>query len=143
MGGWSKCTHEVGECNARKATSSDASPLSPPHVLLPLSDSAQTEGKPAAIFLDRNADPYRDLLDILRAAPPALPYRLQAVSITVDAARASTTCCGSDTNTNANASCMAALRLQLRCRLHEVKAEAAWLGYASIVTLCERELSLV
>lgn len=85
------------------------------------------------IFLDRNGDLYRDVLDILRNRK--LPYRLQASCIISQSSRGS-----QDEHRDAG---VAALQLQLRCRLHEVKDEAEWLGYRSIVDMCQAEIALV
>ncbi|GAC95924.1 hypothetical protein PHSY_003502 [Pseudozyma hubeiensis SY62] len=87
----------------------------------PSTKSHTTPPPPLHVFLDRNGDLYRDILDILRSHK--LPYRLQASSVSS---------IRSD-----------ALELQLRCRLHEVMDEADWLGYRSIVELCKLEIGLL
>ncbi|KAJ9474363.1 hypothetical protein PHBOTO_004422 [Pseudozyma hubeiensis] len=94
----------------------------PPTRLSPSSKQFHTTlPPPQHIFLDRNGDLYRDILDILRSRK--LPYRLQASSVSS---------IRSD-----------ALQLQLRCRLHEVMDEAEWLGYRSIAQLCTAEIGLL
>ncbi|SPO24022.1 uncharacterized protein UTRI_03436_B [Ustilago trichophora] len=92
-----------------------------------------------SIFLDRNADLYRDILDILRTSK--LPYRLQAASMLSCFPKPNVNAKCSDGN--GDACSLTALRLQLRCRLHEVQDESDWLGYPSIVKLCQTELCLV
>ncbi|CBQ69371.1 conserved hypothetical protein [Sporisorium reilianum SRZ2] len=102
-------------CSPTHCPSSPPSPLSSP--------------SSHSLFIDRNGDLYRDILDILRTRK--LPYRLQA------------SCLGPSHNKDDDRSGMAALKLQLRCRLFEVKDEAEWLGYPSIVGMCEGEIARV
>ncbi|KAF6766896.1 BTB/POZ fold [Kalmanozyma brasiliensis GHG001] len=109
--------------------------LSPHHLLPsppPDRSSTTSPASPPSIFVDRNADLYRDLLDILRAHK--LPYRLRASFVV-----AST----SSSSSNPQEDGDRAIKFQLRCRLHEVKDEAEWLGYQSIVTMCEQELAAI
>lgn len=100
-----------------------------------LADADHVSGRVRAspcIFLDRNADLYRDLLDILRYRK--LPYRLQASSV------AATRSTSPDNPTDPT---LTALHIQLRCRLHELMHEASWLGYLSIVDMCHAEIAVV
>lgn len=80
------------------------------------------------IFLDRNPDVYHDILDILRARK--LPYRLLAASIASAVAEQ-----------DGPGGWELTIKMQLRCRLHEIREEAEWLGYPSIIALCHHEIS--
>lgn len=89
---------------------------------------------PSRIFLDRNAELYSDILDILRTRK--LPYRLQVASI-AHTTESSSAC------RNEPGCALTALKLQLTCRLHQVKQEAEWLGYRSVVELCAKQIHLL
>ncbi|CDW96936.1 hypothetical protein [Sporisorium scitamineum] len=137
---WSKHTSEADDELLKQQAVPDASdwttalPSSrlcspthfPPSPLSPVPSKLTPAPSPHSIFIDRNGDLYRDILDILRTRK--LPYRLQASCLV---------------NSGDDRSGMAALKLQLRCRLFEVKDEAEWLGYSSIVGMCEGEIARV
>ncbi|SPC64731.1 uncharacterized protein UHOD_07091 [Ustilago sp. UG-2017b] len=89
---------------------------------------------PSRIFLDRNAELYSDILDILRTRK--LPYRLQVASI-AHTTESSSAC------RNEQGCALTALKLQLTCRLLQVKQEAEWLGYRSVVELCAKQIHLL
>lgn len=141
---WSKSSAHAESMNEAKQDESASTmtalidyyaTLSSPHGLLP-SPPLQPHGSstltsPPSIFIDRNADLYRDILDILRAHK--LPYRLQ-VSFVVGST--------SQPSRSSQDDGVQAIKFQLRCRLHEVKDEAEWLGYLSVVRMCEQELAL-
>lgn len=124
--GWSKEEQELPPLTSAALPSSR---LGSPQAYRPSPIPKQAE----SVFLDRNAETYRDIFDILRTQ--RLPYRLQAASIALPSQASSS--CGGDGR------CSTALKLDLRCKLHSVKDEAEWLGYNSIVTLCEHEISLL
>lgn len=163
---WSKSAPEGGnDVEAADATSGDAQELLPAedkgwHNALPSSRICSPQSPFVAIhpsspgdgtattrqnfiFLDRNGDLYRDILDILRTSK--LPYRLQAASLVASSSSSSfsigSNCSSSCTDEEGRG--LTALKLQLRCRLHEVKEEAEWLGYHVIVTRCEQEILLL
>lgn len=108
------------------------SPLSTPQERsAPRNDSADvvklSSGTSLCLFVDRNCDLYRDLLDILRAHK--LPYRLLGASVVA-----------AGNSPEEDQTSLTVLKLQLRCRLHEIKDEAEYLGYFSVAKLCEQEL---